>query len=384
MVFRRYDSERDLAACLRIWREVGWVSGGDNDALFDELWSTERSYVAEQDEEAECLVNTATGSLRYLEAEMPFSAVNGVATGRVARGQGLATHLTAHAVSGEAEAGSLVCGLGCFEQGFYNRLGFGSGGYDHELVFDPAQLMIPERPRPPARLTGAEHRAQVRLARLSRRRGHGAVNLDNPQITNLGSGPSNKCFGLGYFDGPSSELTHYLWLGTDNAEHGPYSVYHYAWQTRAQFRELMGVLKGLADQVHAVGMYEPPGTQLQDLLRQPTKMLNITGGGKYECASRMFAAWQMRILDLHACLARTHLWGPAVRFNLALSDPIEPLLDESHTWRGVGGEYVVTLGGGLLRRVRHGGGAADAGGVRRGLYAHVAGSATGDGAGDYR
>jgi hypothetical protein len=52
----------------------------------------------------------------------------------------------------------------------------------------------------------------------------------------------------------------------------------------------------------------------------------------------------MRICDVGACLAATKLQGEPVRFNLDLSDPIEDLLDEEWDWRGVGGEYVVTLG----------------------------------------
>jgi hypothetical protein len=345
MDFRTYDSERDFAAVCRIWREVGWLPPDDKtaEALVGELWKTERAYVALQGEEAECFVETADGSLRYLGEELPFSGVTGVATSRVARRQGLASRLTARAVAGEAEAGSLVCGLGCFEQGFYDRLGFGSGGYEHRLTFDPAQLLVPERPRPPVRL-GPEHREQVRVARLARRRGHGSVNLDNPHVTALGSGPRDKAFGLGYFDGPGVTISHYVWLTTDQAEHGPYTVYHSAWQTGAQFHELLAVLAGLGDQVHAVGMQEPPGVQMQDLLRQPIKSANITAGGKYECAIHAGAYWQMRMLDLPGCLAQTHVCGPPVRFNLSLRDPIEPLLDDDHAWQGVGGDYVVTLG----------------------------------------
>ena len=321
-------------------RWVGWGRGDEGaEPLLKELWPTGRCHVALQDGEAECFVATAAGSVRYLADELPFSGVTGVVTSRVARRQGLASRLTAHAVAGEAEAGSLVCGLGCFEQGFYDRLGFGSLGYEHRLTFDPAQLLIPDRPRPPARL-GPEHRDQVLAARLARRRGHGSVSFDNPYMSALGTGPADKTFGLGYFDGPEGALTHFIWLWTDPQ----YAVSHCAWQTGAQFRELLGVLAGLGDQVHAVVMSEPPGVQMQDLLRQPIKGMNVTKGGTYECRNHAVADRQIRILDLPGCLAQTHLCGAPVRLNLALRDPIEPLLDEGHAWRGVGGEYVVTLG----------------------------------------
>jgi hypothetical protein len=55
--------------------------------------------------------------------------------------------------------------------------------------------------------------------------------------------------------------------------------------------------------------------------------------------------WQTRICNLAGCLERTHLAsGPAVRFNLRLSDPIAEYLDPGETWRGIQGDYVVTLG----------------------------------------
>ena len=53
---------------------------------------------------------------------------------------------------------------------------------------------------------------------------------------------------------------------------------------------------------------------------------------------------QARICDLEGCLARTHLMGEEVRFNLVLSDPIERFLDQDAPWRGVSGEYMVWLG----------------------------------------
>jgi hypothetical protein len=56
------------------------------------------------------------------------------------------------------------------------------------------------------------------------------------------------------------------------------------------------------------------------------------------------AFWQMRILDLPGCLERTHLSGGGARLNLRLTDPAEQYLDGNAPWRGVGGDYVVSLG----------------------------------------
>jgi hypothetical protein len=70
----------------------------------------------------------------------------------------------------------------------------------------------------------------------------------------------------------------------------------------------------------------------------------MTEKSDYENRTRATAYWQMRICDLDACIAATHLDGEAVRFNLEMTDLIEPLVDDDSPWRGVGGEYVVTLG----------------------------------------
>ncbi|MBM3135274.1 MAG: hypothetical protein FJZ89_08355, partial [Chloroflexi bacterium] len=124
----------------------------------------------------------------------------------------------------------------------------------------------------------------------------------------------------------------------------PHEVWLMVFQTAEQFRELMALLQSLGDQVRAVGLREPPGIQIQDLLEQPFRQRALTKGSKFESSSRASAYWQVRLLDLPGCLARTHLPGPEVRFNLKLTDPLEPLLDESAPWHGVAGDYVVTLG----------------------------------------
>ena len=52
----------------------------------------------------------------------------------------------------------------------------------------------------------------------------------------------------------------------------------------------------------------------------------------------------MRVLDVPRCLALTRLRCGETRFNVSLTDPIERLLDHGAKWRGVAGDYVVTLG----------------------------------------
>jgi hypothetical protein len=151
-------------------------------------------------------------------------------------------------------------------------------------------------------------------------------------------------FGLAYDDGPGNELSHYLWCSAEPGEEGPYTVEWLAYRTPDQFLELMALLKSLGDQVRQVKMREPAGIQLQDLLERPTQMRHLTARSRFEQRINASAYWQMRILDLPECLARTKLPGDELRFNLVLSDPIADLLPAEAPWRGVAGEYIVTLG----------------------------------------
>jgi len=155
---------------------------------------------------------------------------------------------------------------------------------------------------------------------------------------------SRNGFGLGYTDGPNGELTHHLWCETKDVENGPYEVWWMSCRTREEFLELLSLLKNLGDQVRLVKLREPQGIQLQDFLKQPHKMRQVSEKSKYESKIAASAYWQARICDLSRCLDRTHLAGEEVRFNLVLTDPIKQFLDEGAPWRGVAGEYVVTLG----------------------------------------
>jgi hypothetical protein len=91
-------------------------------------------------------------------------------------------------------------------------------------------------------------------------------------------------------------------------------------------------------------MLEPGDIQLQDLLKQPFRHERGTAGSKHENKNSAMAYWQLRVLDLQACLAKTTLDGPTTRFNLSLSDPVVDHLDDGPNWRGIAGEYTVTLG----------------------------------------
>jgi hypothetical protein len=344
MEFRSYDAGRDQAAVHRIWRECGWIEPGNEQHArgLDVFISAGRALVADVDGGAECLVTTALGDLRYLDEDLPFSCVTAVTTSHVARKRGLAGRLTAEAVAADAAGGALVAGLGMFEQGYYDKLGFGSGGYEHWVSFDPAHLNVKTAFRVPRRL-GLDDWPELHAARLRRARGHGSCNLAPPDITRAEMIWSSRGFGLGY-DDPGGRLSHYVWCRAAKAEEGPYTVNWIVYRTPAQFLELMALLRSLGDQVRLVKMPEPAGVQLQDLIDRPFQLKTLTEKSRFEHTVSATAYWQMRILDLPACVARTKLPGPELRFNLALADPIAALLAAEAPWRGVAGEYVVTLG----------------------------------------
>jgi hypothetical protein len=298
--------------------------------------------VAEIDGQAECLVLSAPGGIRYLDEELAFAGVTAVTTSRVARRQGFASRLTARMVAADAVDGALVAGLGMFEQGFYNQLGFGTGSYEHWMGFDPAQLRVPVKARVPSRISTADW-AKVHASRQGRRRAHGSLTFDPPGITHSAMLFAKQGFGLGYYDGPDGELTHHMWC-VAKGERGPYSVHWMSYQNWDQFLELVALLRNLGDQVRLVRMAEPPGIQLQDLIEQPFKQYQVSEKSPFAAEPRAIAWWQMRICDLGGCLARTHLPGETVQFNLRLNDPIERFLEDDVAWRGLSGDYVISLG----------------------------------------
>ncbi len=346
-VLRPYDPERDLESAARVLREVGWMRADEDvEQNMSDRTSYGRPWVAEVDGDAECFVQTVRSSTRYLAETIPTCCVAGVSTSRVARKQGLASHLTAKAVAtGAAEDGAALAVLGMFEQGFYNQLGFGTGGYEHLYRFNPAALRVPVKARPPRRISTDDWEA-IHAARASQMVTHGQVLPDEPRRTYAETREHDKrSFVLGYADGPDGELTHLVFLLHDAGYHSPYDVSWCAYRTPEQFLELMAMLKSFSDQVLTVSMREPSWLQLQDLLAQPFRRSSLTEGGKHESHVGARAFWQMRICDLPACLAATNLdTAHGVRFNLDLSDPIERFLPENAPWRGTAGQYVVALG----------------------------------------
>jgi hypothetical protein len=338
---RSYRAE-DAAACRRTWAEAGWTEAAKNSEAFVDFVESARSLVGTLHGEAECLVNIHPGSLRYLDQETSLACVTGVATSRVARRLGLAARVTAQALAEEALAGTSVAALGVFEQGFYNRLGFGNGPYETWCTFDPGQLAIASTPRPPARITASDWES-VHESRAVRRPWHGAATNRAPRLTRAEMLFDEKAFGLGYFDA-TGQLAHHLWCSPEKPHHGPYSVEWMSYRTREEFVELLALLRGFGDQVHSVELHEPPGLQLQDLLIQPFKGRRITEDSPHVQRMTSSAYWQLRLLDLPGALSQTHLATGSARFQLTLTDPIAKYLPADAPWQGLAGDYVIQLG----------------------------------------
>jgi hypothetical protein len=342
MHLREYRPETDRAAVHRIWHEIGWLEKGKEEIL-DLFLTDRRTWVAELEGQPECVVQTAPATIQYLEEELPASIVTSVGTSHVSRKRGAPKRLLARMLALDASDGALLSGLGIFDQGFYDRLGFGTGSYENVFDFDPATLTVPARFRAPRRLTPEDWPA-LHAARVARRPGHGKCNMLSPVQTRTDLSFGKNGFGLGYCDGPNGELSHYLWLEADDMEVGPYRVKWSVFRTVAQFRELMALLRGFEDQVRLIHMRELPGVPLQDLLSRPFRHHSITRRGSFENRADTVGYWQTRILSLAGCVARTHLVGPPARFNLVLRDPITELLDDDAPWRGIGGGYVLEVG----------------------------------------
>jgi predicted acetyltransferase len=344
-MIRDYDESTDLKAVARIWKECGWIDDLEQETptVRDHLRGAKHAFVGTVDGEAECAVIGTPGRIRYLDQDLTLGAISGVTTSHIARKLGYATQLTAKLIATQAEQGCKVSALSMFEQGFYDRMGFGTGAYEQWICFDPATLKVAADFRPPKRLHIRQYE-QVHTAMMNRRRHHGGVVLESPMLLKSELNSIDHAFGLGYFDGPDDTLSHCIWGSTNEGEHGPYEIRLAAWQTTPQLMELLALIRSLGDQVDLVEMVEFGEIQLQDLLAAPIIHRRTSERAKNANSSESMAFWQLRILDLQACIKAARLNTPSVSFNLDLHDPITEHLAPEQLWRGLTGHYVVSLG----------------------------------------
>ncbi|MGV3759748.1 MAG: GNAT family N-acetyltransferase [Actinomycetota bacterium] len=324
---------------IRMWREVQWID--DSDRMADAL-RTFLGYgdaqVAVLDGEAEALVHRTPGTIRYEDQDLSLSAVTAVTTSPVGRNLGLATLMTSAAVAAAGAEGAAVAALGMFEQGFYDRVGFGSLGYTLQLVFDPGRLQVEVPAARPVRVRREDWRDLAAL--LARgHRSHGGVRLSPPEAIQAElAWFEDPYLGLG-FRAEDGRLRAAM-VGTNASEYGPYRIALIAYETLEDLRDLLGLLRSLSAQIHRVALVEPAGVQVQDLLDRPLRGSELLDLDRQPPHTLM--AWaQLRILDLETCAAARRWPGEPVSFDLVLHDP---LTGGDHPWPGLGGDHSITVG----------------------------------------
>ena len=330
----------DLTSITRMWIEVGWIEH-DNELqaeALSHLLQYGRAIVGVVDGAAECLVHRTPGTIRYDTVDLPLCAITAVTTSPIARNIGLATRMTAEAIAGGATDGAAVAALGMFEQGFYDRFGMGTLAYLDFLSFDPARLRANPPRRAPIRVTRDDW-AEVAGLMARRARRHGSVALDPPEVLRSELGwVEEPYFGFGFRAG-DGRLTACR-VGKNDGEHGPYKVDLFAYEDDDDLRDLLGLLRSLSAQLHVVQMVEPAGIQLQDLIDRPIRGAE-PDDPDHKAWHTAMAWYQLRILDLGACVAARTWPGDEVRFDLVLTDPLS---DADVEWPGLAGDHSITIG----------------------------------------
>jgi len=337
-IIRPYSRRKDRSNVYRLWKECGWPTEEPESA--DALMKSGTTFVYELNGSAESLVISVPALLHYAGTALDHAAVAAVGTSRVARNLGAATGTLAAMLSAEASRGAATSGLGVFEQGFYNRLGYGTGTYEHWAAFDPAWLVDLPVSGAPQRFEVKQYKA-VHQARLDRRKSHGAVDVLSPEITKADMLARKNTFCIGYTQG--KVITHCLVVFCAEVERGPYTVMWMSYPNLRELRELLGLIRGLGDQVRQVRLHEPAEIQIQDFLQKPFQLQSISRKGVFEAGIKAMAYWQIRILDLAKCIRAMKCRGE-LQFNLVIEDPVAAFLPQGSEWKGCGGSYAVALG----------------------------------------
>ncbi|MDC7222707.1 MAG: GNAT family N-acetyltransferase [Spirochaetales bacterium] len=340
MIFRDYDKEKDSESAFRVWEECGWLKDNKNDRKMFELFlDSGRTCVVDSKGSAEAVIITHPGKMRYQNSDLKLTAVSGVTVSRVLRKQGAAPRLLASMLAEEMKKGTHLAGLGMFEQGFYNRLGFGTMNYEHIYTFDPLHLKVYKKGGVPVRLTCKDWKECYRC-HIERQQGHGFITIPSKKSFRARMMEGNT-FGLGFER--KGKLSHYIWFDGSGGEQGPYRVRWMAYKNWDEFLELMGILKSLEEQVRSISLREPAHIQLQDFFEKPFQKNAQSAGGKFPTNNKARAYQQLRICHVESCLKAVEYSGKPFSFNLTLSDPILDYLDEKD-FTGSAGNYTVTIG----------------------------------------
>ena len=340
LIIRKVNNKTDQKFIYQIWHEVGWIEPEKFDILQNWI-NNSRGLVAELNNRPECYVSSIHGNLKYQNTLLPFSCISGVTTSLIARKQNLAGKTTAQKIAEDVQSGATICGLGMFEQGYYNQLGFGTGTYEYFIHFSPSTLNIDIPFQVPERLSKNDLK-DIQLNRENRLRKHGSCVLPKV-ITNFDVKYSKKRFGFGYRN-KNGVLTHHIWLDGLGTDSGPINVIWMAYQNHNQMLELLALLRSFGDQIKLIKMLEPPGVYLQDFLNKPFYNRSISQNSIYMNQNKALSFWQMRISDLFKCIEVVSLPISKFSFNLKLIDPIEKFISKKYEWNGIAGNYIITIG----------------------------------------
>ncbi|PIE52107.1 hypothetical protein CSA37_08310 [Candidatus Fermentibacteria bacterium] len=336
-----FEREKHFKDCLLTWKDAWWHREGHEEAEA-EFMEAGDALVGEQDGKAVALALSCGGSFHHRDhkEELEICIISGITTAFHGRKSGFAGTLTAELLARSAEQGSALAGLSMFEQGFYNRLGFGNMPDRNETMLRPSDILTAGKiSSPPVRL-GPDDWKEIHACRAERYKCHGSL-TGHPLMTRLEMG--RQSFVLG-FRNSQGRLTHHVQIGKIIGENGPAFTGWMAFSTPEQFRELMLLIKSLGDQIDMIRITELPGISLQTILRKPILFARETR--KYpgrENGARNHSWTQCRILNLKKCINGMTCPGPEVSFNLSLNDPVEKFLDDSFTWKGCTGEYTVNF-----------------------------------------
>lgn len=321
----------DFDTIERLWGEGGWLDECQNARLGMERWVEGcTGFAGLLDGEAEAIGVGRAGSFRYEDRELPLNLVASINVSRIARGRGLGGGVTRRVMQAGAAEGAAVSLLGIFDQGYYDKLGFGTGSYQRFVTVDPRLLNVPVPERVPVRL-GLDDISRIHESRLRRHKTHGSATL--PQE---GATASEILWELGFgigFEDRSGQLTHHFWC-VPKGEHGPYRIMWMVWEEPSQYLDLLGVIATWRDQVMGVRMPEFGSIPLQDLMKRPFRHRGMTKGGAYSQDPTSFAWWQARILDLPAAMGAVSIAGEPIQFVLRLTDPLDL----------VSGDWTIVLG----------------------------------------
>ncbi len=335
----------DLSALMRIWHEIGWRDSQSDESknVLEKFMEGCISWVVESHGKPEVVVATMPGSVRYLDNDLSMWAIGAVTVGMPMRRRGAGSRLTSHGVADGAMRGADIAMLGCFDQGYYDRLGFGNGTSERRVHFDPAQLLVDAKPKNAPMRIEAKDWEMVHAARHARMRSHGSAVIEPPSFSHAEMLMEQNSFGYGYVE--DGVMTHGFW-GTSSEEGHKFYVIWMVYQNVEQLMELLWLLRSFSEQVDLVEMFEPPEINLHDLLYAPFRLWDARGHShKRPVRFDSFSYWQARILSLESAIAKTPIKRRgSISFNVSIDDPIDRYLPSDHRWRGIAGKYHLTLG----------------------------------------